>query len=100
MDDDGRQLYARIAQGAGEYLRLADEVTNRASEQGVSAEEEGELSTDREAVLSVMGQFAALQDVKATAALDEIALVRERMTEGLVTIAILDRVDVDGLGAT
>ena len=89
MDDDGRQLYARIAQGAGEYLRLADEVANRASEQGVSAEEEGELSTDREAVLSVMGQFAALQDVKATAALDEIALVRERMTEGLVAMAIL-----------
>ena len=89
MDDDGRQLYARIAQGAGEYLRLADEVANRASEQGVSAEQEGELSTDREAVLSVMGQFAALQDVKATAALDEIALVRERMTEGLVAMAIL-----------
>jgi len=89
MDDDGRQLYARIAQGAGEYLRLADEVANRASEQGVSAEQEGELSAGREAVLSVMGQFAALQDVKAAAALDETALVRERMTEGLVAMAIL-----------
>ncbi|MBM0104928.1 response regulator [Steroidobacter sp. S1-65] len=88
MEADGRSAYLQIEAITGEYLLQARAIVRRRLTGPVDLEAEASIARLREQLFGVTGAFQDIQAGKATAALAEIAQVRERISKGLVAMAL------------
>jgi methyl-accepting chemotaxis protein len=90
MQADGRSLYAQIAQAAQVYLQAAEQMAqDRIAGGAAQISDEANLAKLRASLFEYTGQFGLLQKRRAASALAEIADARERISQGLVTAAIV-----------
>jgi signal transduction histidine kinase/CheY-like chemotaxis protein len=90
LDSDTRALYVPLAAATDAYLQLVEGIVARGLQQGVTAEDETELNSRRATLFTTLRTLGAQQEQAAATALEEIARVRARTSEGLVvTVAVL-----------
>lgn len=88
MEADGRGLYVQFEALARQYVSQARELVQRRAQGQVGSDAEAAIAEVRERLFNLTGAFNDLQTAKATAALDQIAKLRDRTSRGLVTMAI------------
>lgn len=89
MEADGRDLYFRMASAAHAYVQVAEGLVQQALTGNVDTNDERRIAEMREALMGDLGQFAVLQEIKAAAALQQIADVRRQTSRGLIFSAVI-----------
>ncbi len=89
MQPDGRALYLQIDEAAREYFAQARVLVVLRESGPIDAAMEADIAALRERLFSVTGDFNDLQVSKSSAALEQIAQLRERTSNGLIAVTIL-----------
>lgn len=89
LDTGARTLYVPLAAATDEYLRFADGIVARGVQQGVTVEDEAQLTGRRETLFTALRALEAEQERQGSAALEEIARVRTRTSQGLVLMVVV-----------
>lgn len=89
-EPDGEALYGRLAPLVDQYVTRAEVIVERArSGDAVAPQLEIELTDTREATMTEIQAFAALQDQKLREALTDVSASRERVSQALTSGAFL-----------
>jgi signal transduction histidine kinase/CheY-like chemotaxis protein len=89
MEPDGRSAYLQIEAATSEYLAQARSLAERRAAIALPADAEVAVGRLRERLLESTGAFDELQERKAAEALAQIALLRERTSQGMIVMAVM-----------